>query len=69
MNSRVECKIVNRRDQLLKTAVDLFRRHGYQATAIDRILSESGVSKPTLYRHFDSKDALIMAALEVWGVE
>ncbi|MGH1483142.1 MAG: TetR/AcrR family transcriptional regulator [Geminicoccales bacterium] len=60
---------MNRRDQLLKTAVNLFRRHGYQATAIDRILSESGVSKPTLYRHFDSKDALIMAALEVWDVE
>jgi len=60
---------VNRRDDLLNTAVRLFRRYGYQATSVDRILSKSGVSKPTLYRHFDSKDALIVAALKAWDVE
>ncbi len=60
---------MSRRDQLLNTAVRLFRRYGYQATGVDRILSESGVSKPTLYRHFDSKDSLIVAALKAWDVE
>ncbi|MEZ1330838.1 TetR/AcrR family transcriptional regulator, partial [Enterobacter asburiae] len=50
---------------MLSTAVDLFYREGYHATGIDRILAESGVAKMTLYKHFRSKDELIMAALEV----
>ncbi|CDH70317.1 transcriptional regulator [Pseudomonas aeruginosa MH38] len=54
-----------KREQLLSTAVDLFYREGYHATGIDRILAESGVAKMTLYKHFRSKDELIMAALEV----
>jgi AcrR family transcriptional regulator len=53
----------SRRDQLIDTALDLFNRHGYHATGIDRILAESGVAKMTLYNHFGSKDALIEAAL------
>ena len=50
-----------KREQLLSTAVDLFYREGYHATGIDRILAESGVAKMTLYKHFRSKDELIMA--------
>ena len=60
---------VSRRDDLLATAVKLFRKNGYHTTGIDKILSESGVSKPTLYRHFDSKDDLIIAALKAWDLE
>ncbi|MCG8504238.1 MAG: TetR/AcrR family transcriptional regulator [Sphingomonadales bacterium] len=59
----------SRRDHLVKTAVELFRRNGYHATGIEKILKESGVSKPTLYRHFSSKDELIIAALRAWDVE
>jgi len=54
----------NKRDQLLNTAEDLFYREGYHATGIDRILAESGVAKMTLYKHFKSKDELILAVLE-----
>lgn len=54
----------SKRDLLLSTAQDLFYREGYHATGIDRILAESGVAKMTLYKHFKSKDELIMAALE-----
>ncbi len=53
----------SRRDHLIDTALDLFNRHGYHATGIDRILAEAGVAKMTLYNHFGSKDALIQAAL------
>ena len=53
----------SRRDQLVDTALDLFRRHGFHATGIDRILAESGVAKMTLYNHFKSKNELILAAL------
>jgi len=52
-----------RREHLIDTAIGLFCRYGYHATGIDRILSEAGVSKKTLYTHFRSKDELIMAAL------
>ncbi len=53
-----------KRDQLIDTALELFNRDGYRATGIDKILAESGVAKMTLYNHFASKDALILAALE-----
>ena len=52
-----------RRDQLIDTALDLFYRHGFHATGIDKILARSGVAKMTLYKHFKSKDELILAAL------
>ena len=52
-----------RRDELLDTALALFCRDGFHGTGIDRILAESGVAKATLYKHFKSKDELILAAL------
>ncbi len=54
------------KDRLLDTAVALFRRHGYHATGIDRIIAEAGVSKKTLYNHFKSKDELILTVLRRW---
>jgi AcrR family transcriptional regulator len=54
---------VSARERLIDTSVRLFYRHGYHATGIDRILAESGVAKMTLYKHFRSKDELILAAL------
>lgn len=59
----------SRRDHLVQTALELFQKNGYHATGIEKILSTAGVSKPTLYRHFDSKDELIMAALKKWDEE
>ena len=53
-----------KREQLLNTALELFYREGYHSTGIDRILAESGVAKMTLYKHFKSKDELILAALQ-----
>ena len=54
----------SRRDHLVKTALDLFYREGFHSTGIDKILRESGVAKMTLYKHFRSKDDLILAALQ-----
>jgi AcrR family transcriptional regulator len=51
------------------TAIRLFREHGYHATGIDKIIAEAGVSKMTLYKHFRSKDELILTALQVWDEE
>ncbi|MCA1407239.1 TetR/AcrR family transcriptional regulator [Ensifer sp. IC3342] len=52
------------RGHLLDTALRLFNQHGYHATGIDLIIAEAGVAKTTLYRHFETKEELILAALE-----
>ncbi len=51
------------REHLVSVALKLFHQYGFHATGIDKILSESGVAKNTLYRHFKSKDELILASL------
>ncbi len=53
-----------RRERLLEAALALFNREGFHAVGIDRILAEAGVAKMTLYKHFPSKQALILAALQ-----
>jgi AcrR family transcriptional regulator len=51
------------RNRLVNTALKLFRHQGFHATGIDSVLAESGVAKTTLYRHFKSKDELILAVI------
>ena len=53
-----------KRQHLVDTAYALFKREGFHVTGIDRILAEADVAKMTLYRHFPSKDDLIVAVLE-----
>jgi AcrR family transcriptional regulator len=55
---------VGARDQILDTAYDLFSQHGVRAVGVDRIVAESGVAKMSLYRHFPSKDALVLSFLQ-----
>ncbi len=52
------------RERILRTAHDLFYRDGIRATGIDRIIREAGVTKVTFYRHFPSKNALVVAYLD-----
>lgn len=52
------------RDRILLTAHDLFYGEGIRATGINRVIAESGVTKVTFYRHFPSKNDLIMEFLE-----
>lgn len=52
------------RDRLLETAANLFYAEGITATGVDTIVGQAGVSKPTLYRHFGSKPAMVAAVLE-----
>jgi AcrR family transcriptional regulator len=48
----------------LGTAAQLFYEHGFHAVGVDLIIERAGVAKTTLYRHFNSKDDLIVAYLE-----
>ena len=52
------------RERLLETAARLFFQHDYRAVGVDTLVAESGVGKMTLYRHFPSKDDLIVAYLK-----
>jgi AcrR family transcriptional regulator len=67
--SRYTSLVTDRRQQLIDTALKLFSRDGYHATGIDKILAESGVAKMTLYKHFRSKEELIVAVLEQCDAE
>jgi AcrR family transcriptional regulator len=53
----------NKRQMVVESATQLFSMHGFQAIGIDRIISDSGVARMTLYRHFASKDDLIREVL------
>lgn len=52
------------KDRVFQTATRLFYEHGYRAVGVDTLAEESGIGKMTLYRHYPSKDHLIVAYLE-----
>lgn len=54
----------NTRDRILQVASELFYQEGIRKIGIKEICEKSGISKPTLYHYFSSKDALIGAYLE-----
>jgi AcrR family transcriptional regulator len=51
------------RTRLLDTARRLFYAEGLHAVGVDRVIAEAGVTRATLYRHFPSKDNLLVAYL------
>ncbi len=52
------------RERILSSAYDLFARHGVRAVGVDEVIRRADVAKATLYRHFPSKDALVLAFLQ-----
>ncbi|MGO4227405.1 TetR/AcrR family transcriptional regulator [Arthrobacter sp. YAF34] len=60
-------------DRILATAYELFSRRGIRGVGVNELISSSGVSKATFYRHFPAKDDLVLAFLElrdqVWTVD
>ena len=52
------------RDRILEVADRLFYSEGVRATGTEKIMSIAEVAKATFYRHFESKDALVLAYLE-----
>lgn len=51
------------RTRILETAYDLFVRRGVRGVSVEEIAERAGVAKATLYRHFRSKDDLVLAFL------
>ncbi|MEI8606352.1 TetR/AcrR family transcriptional regulator [Pseudoalteromonas sp. B160] len=56
---------MDKRTQIINTALSAFYQRGIHAVGINEILKEAGVAKKTLYNHFVSKDELICACLEL----
>jgi AcrR family transcriptional regulator len=52
------------RERILATAFELFYARGIRAVGIDLIIARSGVAKATFYKHFPSKDDLVLAYLD-----
>lgn len=52
------------RERILTSAYTLFSRRGIRAVGIEDVIAEADVAKATLYRHFGSKDDLVLAFME-----
>lgn len=61
-----QVKAADTRARIFAAAAELFSKHGYQVTTVDRIASHAGVAKGTFFVHFKSKDAVIA---ELVGVQ
>src|SRR5215208_6718197 len=53
------------RQRLVAVAVELFYRYGFGAIGVDQVLTTAGVTKTTFYKHFESKDELMVAAVQL----
>lgn len=55
----------NKRDELVRKALAVFYRDGFHATGMDTLVVETGISKTSMYKHFRTKEELILAALHL----
>lgn len=54
------------RESWVKAAINLIAQEGVQAVAVEPLAAALGVTKGSFYWHFQNRDDLILAALEVW---
>ena len=55
----------NKRDELVRKALKAFYRNGFHATGMDMLVTETGISKTSMYKHFRTKEELILAVLRL----
>jgi TetR/AcrR family transcriptional regulator, transcriptional repressor for nem operon len=55
------------RDKILDAALRMIRTKGFTATTVDDLCAAAGVTKGAFFHHFDSKEALGVAAAEHWS--
>ncbi len=64
-----DCMVARPRDRIVGTARSLFHKLGFRGVGVDTIAEKAGTNKMTLYRHFDSKDELIVECLRSAAME
>ena len=60
----VDPRIARTRASVLRAATDLLVEGGTNAVTIDAIVTRSGVAKSTIYRHWDTRDDVLLAVIE-----
>ena len=55
------------RTRLLEAARDVIRKKGFTATTVDDLCKAAGVTKGAYFHHFDTKEALGVAAADFWA--
>src|SRR4051812_49104789 len=60
----MQVEVNGAREEILRSAISLFARKGYAGTGVQEILDAVGLSKPTLYYHFESKAGLFRAIVD-----
>ena len=52
------------RDEIIRKAAAVFNQHGYSGTSLSELMEETGLEKGGIYRHFESKEDLAVAAFD-----
>lgn len=55
---------LERRNRILQAARDIFAREGFRDAEVKTIAKQAGVGKATIYKHFDSKDDILLTIVE-----
>jgi AcrR family transcriptional regulator len=64
MTSSIDSTTLLKRNQILQGALEVFLRQGYEGTSMDRVAAAAGVSKITIYKHFEDKEGLFTSLIE-----
>lgn len=64
MTTRGRPKSDQKRRQILAAGIEHFQQYGFEHTSLDRVAQAAGVSKQTIYSHFDSKAALMEECIQ-----
>lgn len=67
MEENSEISTESTKEQILELAIKLFADKGYGAVGVQEIVTEAGISKPTLYYYFGSKKGLLEALVQTKG--
>lgn len=57
------------KETLMDVGLRLFAEVGYENTGVAQIVSEAGVTKPTMYHHYGNKDGLLKSIINTYGKE
>jgi AcrR family transcriptional regulator len=58
--------VPDKREAILEAALDLFAEKGFHGTSVPEVAQRAGVGAGTIYRHFESKEALVNALYQQW---
>ena len=65
----VSSKKEETRERILRAAARAIRKHGYEGVGVADVMKEAGLTHGGFYAHFESRDALLAAAVDQEGVE